>query len=248
MTVSNGWKVLLIDDEEDICEVVTIALEDAGYTVFSANEGQSGVRLCEEVIPHIVITDIRMPKMDGLQVLETVKKQYPDIEVIVVTAFGEMDLAIRALQLDASDFITKPINDQSLRLALRRARERYTARKALKDYTALLEKEKAQTSRELVRTFTFQKNLIESSMDGILACDETDTIVIYNRSMAKMLGFKKDIVLNKMSWQQFFAPADVNRLQKNFASKVMAAKTGCICMKRHWWVSIIARFRSRSQP
>ncbi len=224
MTVSNGWKVLLIDDEEDIREVVTIALEDAGYTVFSANEGQSGVRLCEEVIPHIVITDIRMPKMDGLQVLETVKKQYPDIEVIVVTAFGEMDLAIRALQLDASDFITKPINDQSLRLALRRARERYTARKALKDYTALLEKEKAQTSRELVRTFTFQKNLIESSMDGILGCDETDTIVIYNRSMAKMLGFKKDIVLNKMSWQQFFAPADVNRLQKNFASEGYGGK------------------------
>ena len=220
----NDWKILLIDDEKDIREVVTIALEDAGYQVTSADDGESGIRMCEAVSPQIVITDIRMPKMDGIQVLEAVKKMNPDIEVIVVTAFGEMDLAIRALQLDASDFITKPVNDDALHLALRRARERYTARKALKDYTALLEKEKAQTARELVNTFNFQKNLIESSMDGILGCDENGTVVTFNRSMEKMLGVGKSEVLKTLPWTHFFEPEEAVRFRKNLAGDKFGGK------------------------
>jgi len=114
MAPTFDWKILFIDDEEGIRKVMTVTLEDAGYEVVTAYDGENGVRLCEEISPHIVITDVRMPKMDGIQVLEAVKKIDPDIEVIVATAFGEMDLAIRALQLDASDFITKPINDEVL--------------------------------------------------------------------------------------------------------------------------------------
>jgi YesN/AraC family two-component response regulator len=101
----------------------------------------------------------------------------------VATAFGEMQLAIRALQLDASDFITKPIGSDNLFLALDRARERYTSRRRLKDYTLLLEREKAETSQQLLKTIAFQRNLIENSMDGILGVDEQQVVVIYNRSM-----------------------------------------------------------------
>ena len=113
------WEIVLIDDEKDIRDVMTITLEDAGCKVSAAPDGEMGLQLCEEISPQIVITDIRMPGMDGLQVLESLKKVRPDIEVIVATAFGDMDLAIRALQLDASDFITKPINDEALHLALK---------------------------------------------------------------------------------------------------------------------------------
>ena len=172
MITSESWQIVLIDDEEDIREVMTLTLRDAGYRVETAANGEIGLRLCNELSPRIVITNIRMPGMDGLQVLEALKKKNPDIEVIVVTAFGEMDLAIRALQLDASDFITKPIGDETLNLALQRARDRFTARKQLQDYTALLEKEKADTSQELIKTITFQRNLIDSSMDGILGCNQ----------------------------------------------------------------------------
>jgi len=143
------WQVVLIDDEADIREVTAITLQDAGYRVATAADGQAGLNLFAEYAPQIVITDIRMPRMDGLAVLESIKQSNQDTEVIVVTAFGEMDLAIRALQLDASDFITKPINDESLHLALKRARERYTARKQARDYTALLEKRNADQARIL---------------------------------------------------------------------------------------------------
>jgi PAS domain S-box-containing protein len=204
MAIQANWKIVLIDDEEDIREIMALALEDAGYTVGTAADGMAGLLLCDDTSPQIVITDIRMPGIDGLQVLETLKKKYPDIEVIVATAFGEMDLAIRALQLDASDFITKPISDEALYLALRRARERFTSRKQLKDYTALLEKEKAETSHELLKSIRFQRNLIESSMDGILGCDDSGTVVIYNHTMEQLLGFPKQEVLHKMTFKQFF--------------------------------------------
>jgi len=137
------WKIVLIDDEPDIRDVMSVILKDAGYVVFTAPDGETGLQLCESESPQIVITDIRMPGMNGLEVLEALKKKSPDTEVIVVTAFGEMDTAIRALQLDASDFVTKPINDEAIRMALKRAKERYRSGKKLADYTAMLEKENA---------------------------------------------------------------------------------------------------------
>ncbi|MBW1984831.1 MAG: response regulator, partial [Deltaproteobacteria bacterium] len=114
MQHADDWKIIFIDDEKDIRDVMKITLADAGYNVLTAEDGQTGLRMCNEFLPQIVITDIRMPGMDGIRVLESIKKKYPTVEVIVVTAFGEMELAIRALQLDASDFITKPIHEDAL--------------------------------------------------------------------------------------------------------------------------------------
>jgi len=219
-----SWAIVLIDDEEDIREVMSIALADAGYNVRAAADGEAGLRMCLEAPPQIVITDIRMPGMDGLQVLERLKRQFPDIEVIVATAFGEMQLAIRALQLDASDFIPKPIGSENLFLALNRARERYTARRRLKDYTGLLEQEKAETSQQLAKTVAFQRNLIESSMDGILGVDEQQVVVIYNRSMEQLTGFARETVLNQMTLPQFFDPAEAARFQSELRSERFGGK------------------------
>ena len=109
-----GWKVLFIDDEEGICKVMSIMLSDAGYEVLTAPDGESGLNICEEESPQIVLTDIRLPGIDGIEVLRRIKEKDPGKEVIAITAYGEMDIAIRALQLNASDFITKPINDEAL--------------------------------------------------------------------------------------------------------------------------------------
>jgi PAS domain S-box-containing protein len=213
------WAIVLIDDEEDIREVMSLALTDAGYDVRAAADGETGLRMCREAPPQIVITDIRMPGMDGLQVLEHLKQQFPDIEVIVATAFGEMPLAIRALQLDASDFIPKPIGSDNLLLALNRARERYTSRRRLLDYTRLIEREKAETSQQLLKTLAFQRNLIENSMDGILGVDERGVVVICNRSMEQLIGFPRDQVLQHMALSRFFSAAEAERFQAELRSE-----------------------------
>jgi PAS domain S-box-containing protein len=198
------WRVLVIDDEEGIRKVISIALEDAGYRVSTAPEGETGLKVCRELDPQIVVTDVRMPGLDGIEVLTRVREEDPKREVIVITAFGDMDLAVRALQLNASDFILKPLHSDALLVALERAKTRYRNRKALDDYTTLLEERWMDTAEELARTFDFQKNLIESSIDGILGCDRSGKVVTYNRSMEKMLGFPKKEVLGKMSLDRFF--------------------------------------------
>ena len=224
MTDIPVWKIVLIDDEEDIRDVMTVALEDAGYQVVTAQDGASGLRCCQQILPQIVITDVRMPGMDGIQVLEYLKENYADVEVIVATAFGEMELAIRALQLDASDFITKPINDDALHMALKRARERYSSRKQLTDYTALLEKEKAETSQQLLKNIRFQRNLIESSMDGILACDPNGLVLTFNRSMEEISGYDRTDVIGCMLLGGFFPNDAEQRFREALTGSALGGK------------------------
>lgn len=214
----NKWKLLLIDDDPGIRKVMTITLEDAGYTVWSAPDGDSGLQLCRQESPHIILTDIRMPGMDGLEVLQKIKQQDPDKEVIVITAFSEIDLAIRALQLDASDFITKPVQDEALWVALKRAQERYTIRKEIGDYTTMMEEKWLETAEELAKTFHFQKRLIESSIDGIMACDKDGKVIIFNKSMEQMLGYSRDKVIGKMSLAQFFSVGEAEKFQTQLYS------------------------------
>ncbi|MCG6895202.1 MAG: response regulator [Desulfobacteraceae bacterium] len=213
MSESQRWKVLLIDDESDIREVVAIALEDAGYEVIAAADGAEGVRRCRSESPQIVLTDIRMPKMNGIEVLEAVKAIDPSIEVVVVTAFGEMKLAVAALQLDASDFITKPINDEELLLALDRAKKRFESRRQLRDYTALLEREHARTAQELEHSIGFQRTLIENSPDGILGCDASGTVIICNQAIEKMTGMDRSEVIRVLDLEQFFSGPEWQRLR-----------------------------------
>jgi signal transduction histidine kinase len=149
MPAQSDWRILLIDDEQDILDIVGLALKDVGYHVLAAPHGEAGLAVCADDPPHIVITDIRMPGINGIEVLSRIKERHPAIEVIVATAFAEMELAVKALQLDASDFITKPISTEALLVAVERAKLRYTSRKKLQDYTAYLEAGWAETNQEL---------------------------------------------------------------------------------------------------
>jgi signal transduction histidine kinase len=125
-------KVLLIDDEAPIRKVLGLYLRSKDYEVITAADGQEGIELFQRESPAIVLTDIKMPGMDGIEVLKRVKQINPEAEVIVITGHGDMDLAIKALQLDASDFITKPVASEALSVALKRAEERLDTRRMLK--------------------------------------------------------------------------------------------------------------------
>lgn len=213
------WKVLVIDDEEGIRKVLTITLTDAGYEVLAAPGGETGLRICREATPQIVITDIRMPGIDGLEVLRRIKQDYPDREVIVITAFGEMDMAVRALRLDASDFITKPIENEALLVALERAKERYRVYRELREHTEMLEDRLLRTTAELAKRYDFQSNLIESSMDGIIGCDRIGNIVILNRSLEKMLGYNKDEVLQRVTLDRLFPVGLAEKMKAGLSSE-----------------------------
>ncbi len=116
--------ILLIDDERPTLEMLSLFLGAYGYTPVTAETGEEGIEVFKDKRPEIVMTDIKMPGMDGIEVLKQIKAIDPATEVIVVTGHGDMDLAIQALNLSATDFINKPVQKETLEAALRRAEER----------------------------------------------------------------------------------------------------------------------------
>ena len=143
--------VLFVDDEKDICDVLSISLSDLGYKVHTAQDGQEALQIIEEVSPPIVLTDIRMPVMDGIELLRKIKSRFPETEVVMVTGHGDMDLAIESLKHQATDFIVKPIKDEALKIALNRALERIAMRRQLREYTENLEELVQEKSAKLVQ-------------------------------------------------------------------------------------------------
>ncbi len=142
--------ILLVDDEPGIRKVLAISLEDRGYRVLAAESGEEGLRLLRELQPPIVLTDIKMPGMDGIELLRKIKEESPDTEVIMITGHGDLDLAIQSLKYEAVDFITKPIDEDALQIALKRAHEKIYYRKTLREYTENLEKLVEQKTRQLI--------------------------------------------------------------------------------------------------
>ncbi|MBW2107295.1 MAG: response regulator [Deltaproteobacteria bacterium] len=203
-------KILVIDDEESIRTLLKVSLSHKGYEVILAEDGESGIKAFRASRPPIVITDIKMPGMDGIEVLKHIKQVDPDTRIIVITGHGEMEAAIEALQLEASDFINKPVTDEALSVALKRAEEVLWMKQKLRKYTTSLEAMVEEATQELRAAHDFQKNLIESSIDGIIAADERKRVVVFNDGAARLLGYRADEAIGKMTIEQFF-PSKVAR-------------------------------------
>jgi len=144
-------KILLVDDEVGLRKVLGLSLEDRGFQVETASSGHEALDIVSRWRPDIVLTDIKMPGMDGLDLLKSLKNDDPDVEIIMITGHGDIDLAIESLKFDATDFITKPIDDTILDIALKRAQERISMRCQIKAYTENLERLVEEKSRQLVQ-------------------------------------------------------------------------------------------------
>jgi YesN/AraC family two-component response regulator len=117
-------KILVIDDEKPTLSMFRLFLEAWGYIVLTAENGTEGVEIFRKEKPAIVITDIKMPGIDGFAVMQRILDIDPRALVIVITGHGDIDLAQRALEKKAVAFIHKPIKKEALDAALKKARER----------------------------------------------------------------------------------------------------------------------------
>ena len=204
-------KLLLIDDEPDILRVLSISLKADGYEVIPALNGAEGLEAFAAHKPAIVITDIKMPGMDGIEVLEKIKEMDADTEVIIITGHGDIDNAIESLKYGASDFINKPVRDEALSIALARAKEKLDIKHRLKEYTTDLEKKIEIATSELRRQTNFQIKLIRSSNDGIVATDQNLKVVIYNPGAERIFGYSQSEVIYKMGLEQLY-PSEITNL------------------------------------
>ena len=111
---NSRFHIVVADDEESIRSIVGEVLEDEGYTVAVAADGKQALEAVEKGGIHVVITDIRMPEMTGIELLEAVKKHDENIEVIIMTSHASIETAIKAIRLGAYDYLTKPFEDLNI--------------------------------------------------------------------------------------------------------------------------------------
>jgi signal transduction histidine kinase/FixJ family two-component response regulator len=173
--------LLLIDDEPGIRRLLSISLADLGYNVLTAADGKQALELFHAHAPSIVLTDIKMPGMDGIELLGTIKQEKPDTEVIMITGHGDIELAIKSMKMDATDFVTKPINDDTLKIALKRAMDRITMRRQIKAYTDELEKSVAEKQSRLNKSQQSYRHLFDQSPCYITVQDRDLRLTAANR-------------------------------------------------------------------
>lgn len=120
-----NFRILVVDDEKSFLLLLTRILEGEGYTVKGETAPEKALKAIETFSPNLVITDMKMPEMDGIEVMEAVRKKNSDIDFIVITAFATVDTAVNAMKKGALDYITKPLRDpEQLRLAVAKVYDR----------------------------------------------------------------------------------------------------------------------------
>ena len=120
--------ILVVEDDESLRRVTQVQLEQAGYEVATAANGDEALAMLARAPQDLVITDLRMPGLGGMQLLRRIKAEHPEVIVIVVTAFGTIESAVEAMKLGAYDYLTKPVHADALRLIVGRALEHHRLR------------------------------------------------------------------------------------------------------------------------
>ena len=117
-------RVLIVDDEANARSALAELLRDEGYSVDTAADGFKALPKLEELAPDVVVTDLKMPGLSGLELMQKVRERDPECVVIVMTAFGAVESAVQAMRQGAADYLTKPVNVDELSLVLKRELER----------------------------------------------------------------------------------------------------------------------------
>ncbi|MEK7776048.1 MAG: sigma-54 dependent transcriptional regulator, partial [Planctomycetota bacterium] len=117
--------VLIIDDDIKLCHVLSIVINKAGYTTYTANDGRAGIEMFHKESPAVVVLDLRMSGMDGIEVLKQIKKISSETPVIIITAYSRVQSAVEAIKLGAYDYLSKPFDNDEIVITVQRAiRER----------------------------------------------------------------------------------------------------------------------------
>jgi two-component system phosphate regulon sensor histidine kinase PhoR len=176
--------VLVVDDEQDIRDASERILSRVGYHVQKASRGDEALDILNKERVDILLLDLKMPGMDGLEVLERVRKQNTQIQVIVITGYATVETAIEAMKHGAYDFIPKPFEPDQLRIVVNRAWEKMCfIREAEK-----LELERNRTLSDLDTEKSRIRTIIESFPSGVIVTDPKGRVVLMNPAFRQLIG------------------------------------------------------------
>lgn len=164
-------RILVIDDEERIRDACSMVLEEEGYVVATADNGELGLKMIEEKHYDVILLDLMMPNLSGLEVLPQLKEQHPDTAVIVITGYATVEHSIEAMKKGAFDFIPKPFSPDQLRTIVA---------KSIKYIQALQD---IQDSKSRLRV------MVNRLLDGVMTIDVNRKVVLANPAFLNMVGY-----------------------------------------------------------
>jgi two-component system phosphate regulon sensor histidine kinase PhoR len=180
--------VLVIDDERDLRDGCERFLRRLGCAVSKAPDGAAGLSAMEQSPADIVLLDLKMPGMDGLEVLRKLRQFHPSALVIVITGYATVETAIEAMKLGAYDFLPKPFQPDHLRLTVGRAMDRLS----LTREAQRLEQERLQTLHDLAGEQSRLRTVIRALPMGVLVTQPDGRVVLHNPSFCQMAGLDPD--------------------------------------------------------
>ena len=190
---NKNLQVLVVDDEASIREGSKRILERMGFGVFKAANGEEGLSIIVSQNISIVLLDLKMPGIDGMEVLRRIKEIDNKILVIVITGFATLETAIEAMKRGAYDFIPKPFEPDQLRIVVNRAKE--TIRLQLEKEK--LEKERQRTLMDLGMEKSRIRTIIESLPNGLLVTNPKGQVVLMNPAFKNLFGISTGAALSK---------------------------------------------------
>ncbi|NNF08195.1 MAG: sigma-54-dependent Fis family transcriptional regulator [Candidatus Eisenbacteria bacterium] len=166
--------ILIVDDQESIRHFIEKAMIDQGYQVSTAGEGGKALELIESEEPDLVLLDLRLPDTHGLEILRRVKEDTPDLQVIIMTAFGDVESAVRAMKLGAHDYINKPINLDQLFITISKALE---SRKLWRELKHLRQKHTDRLSKDFVKGNSPLMQNVYETIEQVAQSDTTSVLI-----------------------------------------------------------------------
>jgi PAS domain S-box-containing protein len=187
--ISPDATVLVVDDEQDIRDASERILIRTGFQVLKASGGNEALDILDTERIDIVLLDLKMPGMDGLEVLKRIRKLSETIQVIVITGYATVETAIEAMKQGAYDFIPKPFEPDQLRIVVNRAWEKIH----FIHETERLERERSRTLTDLDTEKSRIRTIIESFPSGVVVTDPKGKVVLMNPAFRQLLGINPDL-------------------------------------------------------
>ena len=225
-------RILVVDDEEVVLKSCLRILDGSGFEVETVTNGPEALRCVEEHHYDLIVLDIMMPGMDGLEVLQRVKEAHPDIEVVMITGLSEVEVAVRAMKLGAFDYLPKPFEPDQLKLVLERALER---RRLVQENVTL---KSALSSKYRFENIIGASPAMQNVYRLIAQCAPTNsTVLITGESGTGKELIARAIHYNSLRKDKPFVPVDCNSLSETLLESelfghVKGSFTGAISNKR----------------
>ena len=227
-------KILIIDDEEIIRQSFSDHLEDLGYQVISAKNGRAGLEMMENEQPDLILTDLRMPEMGGLEVIKHALEKDPNMPIVVISGAGRISDAIEALRLGAWDYILKPINEISaLTYLVTKILEKKRILQENRGYQENLEAMVHERTIDLIQAKERTENILNAIQSGVMIIDASaHKIVEVNPAAIEMIGASEDEIIGRVC-HEFVCPIEEGQCpvtdkgeEPDHLSCILLTKTG----------------------